>query len=164
MRVIMDSPSLNDKELQILEGIANESNLKINNMKLTVSDGTLIGLDVDNCGLDVLSSKLLGLKNIKNLSAKNNSISSIPSLKDLPTLSVLWLDGNRLTQIPPDLPNSLQDMNLGRNAIPRISNLEHLDDLRSLDLSDNKITKIGGITGVNLAYLDLSSNKIGKIE
>ncbi len=57
--------------------------------------------------------------------------------------------------------NSLQGLNLGRNAITSISSLSGLTGLRRLVLRDNTITDISSLSNLtNVTYLDLSTNTI----
>ncbi len=50
------------------------------------------------------------------------------------------------------------------NAIEKVENLSHLQNLTYLRLDNNKISKIEGLPLSKLTFLDLSNNRIEKIE
>ena len=103
-------------------------------------------------------------------------------------LQQLWLNGNKLTQVPYPLPVGLQRLLLDQNRIHRLENvfpadseltklslmgnnltylahdaLAHLRTLESLDLSENNLSHIYGHTfkhQMNLTFLQLSKNPL----
>uniref|UniRef100_H2ZNX1 LRRNT domain-containing protein n=1 Tax=Ciona savignyi TaxID=51511 RepID=H2ZNX1_CIOSA len=75
--------------------------------------------------------------------------------------------GRGLTSIPSGIPPSTIVLLLNRNQISSISTtlLDHLDSLKTLDLSDNALTSLeeAQFAFQNDAYLDLSYNSITRI-
>jgi len=84
--------------------------------------------------------------------------------------SKVWfinLPHRHLTSIPRSIQKfrDLQDLNLQNSSIGEITNLEGLDCLHSLNLSQNKLHSTVGLSALkSLEYLDLSDNRINKIE
>ncbi|CAE7317671.1 inlI [Symbiodinium necroappetens] len=74
---------------------------------------------------------LTGFKNLKKVSLAHNRLHSFPSLKKLPALSELRLNGNKLLAISPvvaSLPH-LATLDVGNNLIKQISGFEALQGL-----------------------------------
>jgi internalin A len=81
--------------------------------------------------------------------------------------SSLDLSSCNLYSIPRDLLNMewLEKLDLQKNALRRIENLDALINLEYLDLSQNEITDIEGLNKlVNLKYLDLEKNRLSVIK
>ncbi|CAE7319597.1 inlA [Symbiodinium sp. CCMP2592] len=79
---------------------------------------------IEQCGLT-------GFKNLKKVSLAHNRLHSFPSLKKLPALSELRLNGNKLLAISPvvaSLPH-LATLDVGNNLIKQISGFEALQGL-----------------------------------
>lgn len=91
----------------------------------------------------------------------------IPSMSHLCSLRSVNLSGNLIVQITPgSLPKGLHVLNLSRNKIHTIEGLRELTRLRVLDLSYNRISRIGqGLSNCTLIKeLYLAGNKISEIE
>lgn len=84
---------------------------------------------------------------------------------------LVWLDlsSNRISHVGNTLPKSLVTVDLSRNVISQFptSMVEHLHDLRILNLRDNIITKLADISfqlnKMHLEKIDLSSNIIDEL-
>ncbi|GAB2271267.1 hypothetical protein Dimus_006109 [Dionaea muscipula] len=94
-------------------------------------------------------------------------------LRVLPTISHFWrlrsvnLSNNNIAHLTPDsLPKGLHILDLSRNKISTIEGLRELTRLRVLNLSYNRITRIGhGLSNCQLLKeLYLAGNKIGEAE
>ncbi|XP_049386804.1 uncharacterized protein LOC125851052 isoform X2 [Solanum stenotomum] len=91
----------------------------------------------------------------------------IPAISHLCSLRSVNLSGNFIVQITPgSLPKGLHVLNLSRNKIHTIEGLRELTRLRVLDLSYNRISRIGqGLSNCTLIKeLYLAGNKISDIE
>ncbi|MCD9638001.1 hypothetical protein HAX54_021610 [Datura stramonium] len=91
----------------------------------------------------------------------------IPAMSHLSSLRSVNLSGNFIVQITPgSLPKGLHVLNLSRNKIHTIEGLRELTRLRVLDLSYNRISRIGqGLSNCTLIKeLYLAGNKISDIE
>ncbi|XP_043720793.1 uncharacterized protein LOC122668269 [Telopea speciosissima] len=91
----------------------------------------------------------------------------IPSISRFSSLRSVNLSGNFIVHITPgSLPKSLHTLNLSRNKIVVIEGLRDLTRLRVLDLSYNRISRIGqGLSNCTLIKeLYLAGNKISDVE
>ncbi|XP_060198891.1 uncharacterized protein LOC132627523 [Lycium barbarum] len=91
----------------------------------------------------------------------------IPAMSHLSSLRSVNLSGNFIVQITPgSLPKGLHVLNLSRNKIHTIEGLRELTRLRVLDLSYNRISRIGqGLSNCTLIKeLYLAGNKVSDIE
>lgn len=91
----------------------------------------------------------------------------IPSISAFSSLRSINLSGNLLVQINPgSLPKGLHTLDLSRNKITTIEGLRELTRLRVLNLSYNRISRIGhGLSNYRqIKELYLSGNKISSIE
>lgn len=80
---------------------------------------------------------------------------------------LLDLSGCNLFNIPRDLLKMpwLTKLDLKKNAIRKIENLDNLSKLEQLDLSNNEISSLENLdTLVNLTFLDLERNRITEIK
>ncbi|PIA55183.1 hypothetical protein AQUCO_00800129v1 [Aquilegia coerulea] len=107
-----------------------------------------------------------------NSSTTNAHITGM-SLKVIPTVSrfsglrSINLSGNFIVNITPgSLPKGLHTLNLSRNKIVAIEGLRDLTLLRVLDLSYNRISRIGqGLSNcTRIKELHLAGNKISTVE
>lgn len=91
----------------------------------------------------------------------------IPSISGFSSLRSVNLSSNYIVHIHPgSLPKGLYELNLSRNKINVIEGLRELTQLRMLDLSYNRISRIGqGLSNCTLIKeLYLSGNKISHVE
>jgi hypothetical protein len=88
-------------------------------------------------------------------------------IKDIKNVIEIDLSERGLNEIPDFLWNfiNLKKLNLNKNNIKKLKNLEGLTNLTHLDVEDNLITKIEGTINLKkLNTLNLFKNKIKKIE
>lgn len=91
----------------------------------------------------------------------------IPTISSFSSLRSVNLSNNYIVQITPgSLPKGLHTLNLSRNKICTIEGLRELTRLRVLDLSYNRISRIGhGLSNCTLIKeLYLAGNKISDVE
>ncbi|KAF7660660.1 hypothetical protein LDENG_00276970 [Lucifuga dentata] len=85
----------------------------------------------------------------------------------LEKLERLYLQHNNLTNIPLNLPRSLQDLRINHNRIDKVTpaDLEGMDNLTILYLHDNFVTDMGAsLKGLkSLTLLDISDNKLTEV-
>ncbi|KAK8966005.1 putative disease resistance protein [Platanthera guangdongensis] len=91
----------------------------------------------------------------------------VPSISGFLYLRSANLSGNCIVQITPgSLPKSLHTLDLSRNKISTIEGIRHLEKLRVLNLSFNRISRISqGLSSCTLIKeLYLAGNKISVVE
>ncbi|XP_052189673.1 uncharacterized protein LOC127799568 [Diospyros lotus] len=91
----------------------------------------------------------------------------IPNLSGFTTLRSITLSGNSIFHVTPGhLPKGLHTLNMSRNRISTIEGFRELTRLRVLDLSYNRIARIGhGLSKCTLVKeLYLAGNKISQVE
>ncbi|CZT46774.1 probable regulatory subunit of protein phosphatase-1 [Rhynchosporium secalis] len=113
------------------------------------------------------SLRLSRFPQVQRLCLRQNSISSISGLEPLSeTLTELDLYDNLLTRIAhlEDLPN-LKSLDLSFNKIKHIKNISHLTKLTDLYFVQNKISTIENLEGLTkLRNLELAANRIREIQ
>lgn len=119
-------------------------------------------------GMDAAKRYISSLSaNATGAQLANHGLVVIPFLSAFVSLKVLNLAGNAIVRITAGaLPRGLHALNLSRNKIPTIEGLRELTRLRVLDLSYNRILRIGhGLASCSsLKELYLAGNKIGEVE
>uniref|UniRef100_A0A0D3HD15 Uncharacterized protein n=1 Tax=Oryza barthii TaxID=65489 RepID=A0A0D3HD15_9ORYZ len=91
----------------------------------------------------------------------------VPMIAPFSSLRAVNLSGNFIVHISPgSLPKGLHSLDLSRNKIANIEGLRELTKLRVLNLSYNRISRIGhGLSGCTaLRELYLAGNKISDVE
>ncbi|PIA36675.1 hypothetical protein AQUCO_03300113v1 [Aquilegia coerulea] len=89
----------------------------------------------------------------------------VPFLSAFNSLKTLNLSGNAIVRITSGaLPRGLHVLNLAKNNISSIEGLRELTRLRVLDLSYNRILRIGHVSCSSLKELYLAGNKISEVE
>ncbi|KAJ1386846.1 Leucine-rich repeat [Sesbania bispinosa] len=94
-------------------------------------------------------------------------VKAIPALSHFSSLRSVNLSNNFIVHITPGfLPKGIHTLNLSRNKISTIEGLRELTRLRVLDLSYNRISRIGqGLSNCTLVKeLYLAGNKISDVE
>ncbi|XP_022768347.1 uncharacterized protein LOC111312400 [Durio zibethinus] len=94
-------------------------------------------------------------------------LKAIPMISGFPSLRSVNLSNNFIAHITPgSLPKGLHTLNLSRNKINTIEGLRELTRLRVVDLSYNRIARIGhGLSNCTLIKeLYLAGNKISDVE
>ncbi len=169
---LLSSLFLYTNQIENIEGLENLQNLRylyLAGNKIQKLEGLIklenlieVYLHINNI------SKLEGLSGLKVLSKINLSSNLVREieLQDLPSLTWLSLDRNRIERIG-GIENliSLKHLHLENNYIRKIEGLNALKNLTLLHLENNQIDKIAGLESlVNLKNLDLQRNKIEKVE
>jgi Leucine-rich repeat (LRR) protein len=106
-------------------------------------------------------------ENIKVIRADHNGICIIPeTIKRCTQLLSLTLSFNYIFQIENLVPlKNLRRLNLSSNKITKMQGLETLVSLECLELYDNQIEEIENINALSkLVYLDLSGNKLKRVD
>ncbi|CAF2065544.1 unnamed protein product [Brassica napus] len=94
-------------------------------------------------------------------------LKAVPSISHFTSLKSIDLSNNFIVQITPaSFPKGLHALNLSKNKISVIEGLRELTRLRVLDLSYNRISRIGqGLSNCTLIKeLYLAGNKISNVE
>lgn len=104
---------------------------------------------------------------LHKLILSHNNLTSVEddALGRLEMLTVLHLDNNRLTQIPPSLPSSLMKLFIQANNIIdiRSDDLAHLHKLELLDLSHNRLIYMPQLALPALVTLSVKMNEIENV-
>ncbi|XWS68551.1 hypothetical protein CRYUN_Cryun04dG0099700 [Craigia yunnanensis] len=132
------------------------------------------GLTAANVDVKVTPGMEAAKRYISSLSASattaqlaNHGLVVIPFISAFVSLKVLNLSGNAIARITTGaLPRGLHMLNLSKNNISSIEGLRELTRLRVLDLSYNRIFRIGhGLASCSsLKELYLAGNKISEVE
>ncbi|KAF8639416.1 hypothetical protein AX17_001506 [Amanita inopinata Kibby_2008] len=124
-------------------------------------------LDLYDNKIKHLGNALDKLSNLRTLDLSFNLFKSVPErLEFMPSLETIYFVQNRISKITGlnSLVN-LHSLELGGNRIRKIENLETLVNLEELWLGKNKITRIEGLSTMKkLKILSLQSNRITKLE
>lgn len=113
----------------------------------------------------------LGLKGLNSIVISNTHIVSIDkdAFKDLPLLTEVRMTNAKLTELPSDLFAShkyMKKLNISGNEFSDITNFIKSPSIEEIDISNNKIKKIGPSTFdhlIELILIDLSHNEIEEI-
>ena len=135
------------------------------------TDGTsfaYVKLDLTNKNLAALSEELGSYQQLRYLMLGSNSLSDISVLAKLRFLLTLEAPNNRLTDLSlfnrPDLFHFLRHLDLSKNLLPSLPPL-HLPDLRSLNLSHNRLTSASSFLGhPTLQLLELRGNQLVSLQ
>ncbi|CAM9200065.1 unnamed protein product, partial [Laminaria digitata] len=125
--------------------------------------GTVLELEaMYGCGRDAL----IGLHTLV-LSCNQLKVLDTSVLTTMPALRHLDVSHNVLCRMEPmdgrDLPPRLETLNMSNNRISRIGGIGHCFALRVVDLSHNRIKRVQGLEHLSLLeQLDLSHNAITK--
>ncbi|XP_042312970.1 nephrocan-like [Sceloporus undulatus] len=108
------------------------------------------------------------LPNLKYLSMENNKLQSLSESfsTSLHSLLFLNLNGNLLTDMPPELPKSLLSLKLERNQLKMLKSgdVKQLANLSELFLSENQLSSVDGVHHLSsLTRLELAGNKLQTI-
>lgn len=114
----------------------------------------------------ISSLRLQRFKNVSRVCLRQNSIQEIDGLTGLgDVLQELDLYDNLIGHIRGlDELTNLKSLDLSFNKIKHIKHIEHLKKLKELFLVANKISRIEGLDGLeNLTSLELGSNRIREL-
>ena len=152
--------------------LSNESSLylsldhnKLVSLPKNFENSAIYGLTLDHNKLTHLPpdfSQLFEKTSIRELSLKNNELTSIPNFNHL-ELTSLDLSNNKLTKLPEHFaPPSLDELFLAHNQLTKINQeLDNLTSLNVLDLSFNQLTSINNIALLSsLNTLKLGHNQL----
>ena len=127
----------------------------------------VVSLDLSDNGLTELPAEVCGLRELRELVVKKNSIKSLPSdfRRLATTLEELNLSGNVLERFPPVLFDllCLKSLSLGKNSIEWLPpQIQRLERLQHLYLGGNQLTTVPPELCKLLALesLNLSDNRI----
>ncbi|KAL3820988.1 hypothetical protein ACJIZ3_006893 [Penstemon smallii] len=134
-----------------------------------LKEPTAMKLDVQvNPGMEAAKRHISSLNASATAAQLNNlGLVMIPFLSAFASLKALNLSGNAIVRITAGaLPRGLHILNLARNNISTVEGLRDLTRLRVLDLSYNRILRIGhGLGGCSsIKELYLAGNKISEVE
>lgn len=123
---------------------------------------------IDDPGMEVAKRYISSLSlTASSAQLANHGLPVIPFLSVFGCLKTINLSGNAIARITPgSLPRGLHSLNLSKNNISVIEGLRELTRLRVLDLSCNRIFRIGhGLASCSsLKELYLAGNKISDAE
>lgn len=139
------------------------SNIKLNDLKLSVDLKQLKVLDISNNKLKI--SETLRLQNLEILHLDNNDFESVEAFHNLSELKELWLDNNKLSSLVfiTNFPK-LETLYLDENQITDIDNAPGHSSLKKITLNSNKIfTVIKCPEWSSIDELRLDNNQIKKI-
>lgn len=124
-----------DNQIESLEGVMQLDGL----LKLRLRRNRMKRVDFEDCQLQRLTS----------LDMSDNGISSVRNLQCLPALETLIVDGNELDAQPGTLRTlpKLSSLSLAHCRLQALS-VEGFPALRKLDVDDNKLSTIDGISGL----------------
>lgn len=169
--VVIDKPKDDETKsfLNILSAIPNSQNLKAIECKYE-GIRSLKGIEKLENALSLRFSinKITDLQTIFptkliSIDLSQNNIVDYSPLTPLANLRFLSLEMNNIIKMHPLKTTVLEYLNLNKNHIERIENLENKPNLTKLLLYQNQINDLEGIVNkglVSLEYLDLGRNKI----
>ena len=99
---------------------------------------------------------------MKGLIVDNNFIRELPTFQFSPQIEYVHANHNLLETLPDNLNPSLIEIRVSHNRIRLVPNLSHLENLTTLDLSNNLLTDLNEqICNIpNLRRLNISNNHI----
>jgi len=146
------------------EIVCDEISYKSKNYVLDYN-GNLVGLFINDMGINKIPQQVLQFKNLQILSLLNNKLSKLPKeISELKSLQSLDLSFNQLSELPKEISElkRLQELSLRYNKLSEIGKLKNL---QTLDLSSNQLSelpkKIGELK--SLQTLDLSYNLLSEL-
>uniref|UniRef100_A0A8C4Y6K1 Extracellular matrix protein 2 n=1 Tax=Gopherus evgoodei TaxID=1825980 RepID=A0A8C4Y6K1_9SAUR len=145
------------------------------NAKLTqippITDPELTSLELEgNTITSIPDEAFNGIPNLERLDLSKNNITSPgigpQAFKILKKLKRLYMDGNALVHIPPELPSALEELKINENHLHAIdeNSLQELKNLVTLELEGNKLSE-ANVSPLafrplkSLSYLRLGRNK-----
>ncbi|XP_051519034.1 leucine-rich repeat-containing protein 69 isoform X1 [Myxocyprinus asiaticus] len=130
----------------------------------------ILTLKLNNNYLSSLPSELQSLRHLTELNLGNNVLEEVPSvLKHLCCLKKLFLYGNKISHLPPEVLEGLPNLvllNLNHNSIKVIPpEIKRLCALESISLTDNQLEQIPAEFGLikSLTEINFNNNKLTQI-
>ena len=170
LNAINNALGKNDLASEVLKSeMESLESLKIDNPKLKSIEGLEYAVNLKE--LTIRNTNIENFDNISNLSSlvkldlMNNNIINIEFLNNMVDLEELNLEGNAIRSVNSIRYNLslLKELNLSDNNLYS-ADLRGLNNLYSLDLSNNHIARVEGIEELdNLQILNLDNNNIGDI-
>ena len=154
---------------QIGESISEISQLERYSLGYYVEEGHITGLNLFSCGLSIIPKEIELFTSLKRIFIRGNNLNTITEeLFSLPSLEILDLSENQLTELPKsiNLLSSLKELHLESNQLNFLpETIGSLKSLEILDLSENKLKSVPNSIGEmhQLKTLDLSGNKIEEL-
>ncbi|XP_010472033.1 PREDICTED: uncharacterized protein LOC104751720 [Camelina sativa] len=153
---------LDNEDKNVLASFPTSPNTERSPSRNVVQSGNVTEAIVHANSLIQSLSKSSSVAHISSIGLK-----AIPSISHFTSLKSIDLSNNFIVQITPaSLPKGLHALNLSKNKISVIEGLRDLSRLRVLDLSYNRISRIGqGLSNCTLIKeLYLAGNKISNVE
>lgn len=126
-------------------------------------------LDLSECQLTKLPSKVTELKNLKKLDLVGNFLTQLPpEINELKNLTTLYLSGNNLKKLPFEITElqNLRNLDLAYNQLTQLPpEVKKLEKLTTFYLSGNDLTQLP-LEIMELKYLTtlyLSGNQLTKL-
>eukprot|EP01063_Lacrimia_lanifica_P010786 TRINITY_DN17537_c0_g1_i1.p1 TRINITY_DN17537_c0_g1~~TRINITY_DN17537_c0_g1_i1.p1 ORF type:complete len:344 (+),score=152.96 TRINITY_DN17537_c0_g1_i1:135-1166(+) len=139
----------------------------LSNLESTTDGSSMVYVDCDINDMNLEDVSLLGeYKHLLHLNISGNLLHDLRCLQPLTSLRKLRAGGNRIKDAADACPKlfALQDLDLSKNAIPRMSHVTDHKYLRKLCLDGNEITEMAGLQGLeHLAELSLKDNRLSFI-
>ena len=132
----------------------------------SVSNVKFYACNIDDKLMKTIEKALEAHHLVEHIMLKENQLTIFPRLEKMVGLLSLGVQNNYIPKIEIAANHlvHLKELNLRRNQITHITNLDDLIQLEKLDLRNNKITTFTGLsTLINLKELRLYRNKITKI-
>ncbi|XP_073208452.1 extracellular matrix protein 2 isoform X3 [Lepidochelys kempii] len=136
-----------------------------------ITDPELTSLELEgNTITSIPDEAFNGIPNLERLDLSKNNITSPgigpQAFKILKKLKRLYMDGNALVHIPPELPSALEELKINENHLHAIDedSLQELKNLVTLELEGNKLSE-ANVSPLalrplkSLSYLRLGRNK-----
>lgn len=125
----------------------------------------LTSINLSNNSLTELPEEFSCMISLKSIELRKNKICLVPSMNKLTQLSYLDFTENFLTQVPVLPTNgSLQRLYLGFNRLKAIGSLVNVKTLSEVKVNNNMIDECPNLQGLDLLkMLDLSNNSINDI-
>jgi Leucine-rich repeat (LRR) protein len=162
--------SREQKELHYLTYLPNLKKLDVLNIGVYDEDLpenlNVETLWLSNNSFYALPSKILGYKNLKQLSINYQNIKNIPSLESLTSLKSLTISGNKELDTIEAFPLNINELTLSFNKIQKLPAMNHLEKLTYLSLKGNPIQTFDDnfFEMPALEFLDLAETAIYKID
>ena len=153
-------------------GAATESDKGLDLLATGPAKSTIQMIYMNNCGLTEVSANMKNLKSLGLLSLSNNKIDRIYPLGGDIVMVQMYLDHNRLTEVPVDENgvfcgmDDVENISFSNNLLtelPDIFTAKSKYIMKSIDFSSNLITKVQNgenYKGINVETLSLTNNPI----
>ncbi|MFT3795839.1 leucine-rich repeat domain-containing protein [Flavobacterium sp.] len=147
---------------------ANNKVVKLNLKRFALKDlkglfklqTTVTHLDLSGASIEDITI-LSEFKNLEFLNLNTNLISNVRPISRLKKLRSLYLDHNKIDELPNFETPNIAAMSLGANNIRNASGLRNLKNLYFLDLSSNRIRDLSFLESLDgITFLNMAANDI----